>query len=57
MATKSYTLADGSTATVNATDSGVPFNEGMNILSKAIKAKITASSSGGGKQWQISTNS
>jgi len=49
MATKSYTLADGSTATVNATDSGVPFNEGMNILSKAIKAKITASSSGGGK--------
>lgn len=47
MPTKSYTLADGSTATVNATDSGIPFNEGMNVLSKAIKAKIDTSSSGG----------
>lgn len=49
MSTKSYTLADGSTATVNATDNGIPFNEGMNVLSKAIKAKINTSSGGGKK--------
>ena len=46
MSTKSYTLADGSTATVNATDNDIPFNEGMNVLSKAIKAKIDTSSGG-----------
>ena len=46
MSIKSYTLADGTTATVNATDNGIPFNEGMNVLSKAIKAKIDTSSGG-----------
>ena len=40
MSTKSYTLADGTTATVTATENGVPFNEGMQALTKAIKAKI-----------------
>ena len=40
MSTKSYTLTDGTTATVNATDNGVPFNEGMNVLTKAIKARM-----------------
>ena len=42
MSTKSYTLADGTTATVNATANGVPFNEGMNVLTKAIKARVNA---------------
>lgn len=40
MPTKSYTLADGSTATVTATENGVPFNEGMQALTKAIKARV-----------------
>lgn len=43
MSTKSYSLADGTTVTVNATDNGIKFNEGMNILTKAIKAKIANS--------------
>lgn len=60
MSTKSYTLADGTTATVNATDNGVPFNEGMNVLSKAIKAKINTvgggtPSGGSGKQEGVIT--
>ena len=42
MSTKSYTLADGTAATVNATANGVPFNEGMQVLTKAIKAKVNA---------------
>ena len=41
MSTKSYTLADGTTATVTATENGVPFNEGMNVLTKAIKARVS----------------
>lgn len=58
MATKTYTLADGTTATVDADENGVPFNEGMNVLSKAIKAKINASSSGGASSENINvTNS
>ena len=51
---KSYTLADSTTATVNTTANGVEFNEGMGALTKAIKAKITASSSGGTSK-QIAT--
>lgn len=46
MATKTYTLAGGTTATVDATENGVPFNEGMGVLTKAIKAKINTSSGG-----------
>ena len=42
MSTKSYTLADGTTATVTATENRVPFNEGMQALTKAIKAKVNA---------------
>ena len=40
MATKSYTLADGTTATVDADENGVPFNQAMDILSRAIRAAI-----------------
>lgn len=43
MPTKSYSLADGTTVTVNATDNGIKFNEGMQALTKAIKAKIANS--------------
>lgn len=46
MSTNSYTLADNTTVTVTATANGVEFNEGMGALTKAIKAKITASSGG-----------
>jgi len=52
--TKSYTLADNTTVTVNTTANGVEFNEGMGALTKAIKAKINASS-GGGASKQIAT--
>ena len=41
MSTKSYTLAGGTTATVTATENGVPFNEGMQVLTKAIKARVS----------------
>lgn len=47
MGTNSYTLADGSIVTVSASSAGVPFNEGMGVLTQAIKAKIIASSGGG----------
>lgn len=40
MSIKSYTLADNSTVTVAATEQGISFNEGMDILTKAIKARI-----------------
>lgn len=48
---KSYTLADGSTVTVTSTENGVPFNEGMQALTKAIKARVAVrdgSGTGGG---------
>lgn len=40
MSVKSYTLADNSTVTVTATEQGISFNEGMDILTKAIKARV-----------------
>ena len=40
MATKSYTLADNSTVTVESADAGIPFNDGMRLLSQAARAKI-----------------
>lgn len=40
MSVKSYTLADNSTVTVAATEQGISFNEGMDILTKAIKARV-----------------
>ena len=48
MSTKSYTLADGTTATVTATENGVPFNEGMQALTKAIKARVSVRDGGSG---------
>lgn len=42
----SYKLADGTTAIVTATENGVPFNQAMDILSRAIRAAID---SGGGE--------
>ena len=48
MSTKSYTLADGTTATVTATENGVPFNEGMQALTKAIKARVAVRDGGSG---------
>ena len=48
MSTNSYTLADGTTATVTATENGVPFNEGMQALTKAIKARVAARDGGSG---------
>lgn len=57
---KSYTLADGSNITVTSTANGVPFNEGMQALTKAIKARVAVrdgSGTGGasGKQEGIIT--
>ena len=55
MSTKSYTLADGTTATVTATENGVPFNEGMQALTKAIKARVSVRDGGsgtGGGKWE-----
>jgi len=38
---KSYTLADGTNITVTSNENGVPFNEGMQALTKAIKARVS----------------
>lgn len=40
MSIKSYPIFDGSTVTVDTGTNGVPFNDGMNVLSKAINKKI-----------------
>ena len=39
---KAYSLADGSTETVNSWKSGIKFNEGMGSLTKAIMAKLNS---------------
>lgn len=40
MATKSYTLADTTTATVNVGENGIELKEALDAISKAIKAKV-----------------
>ena len=48
MSTKSYTLADGTNITVTSNENGVPFNEGMQALTKAIKARVSVRDGGSG---------
>lgn len=42
MPTKSYTLADNATVTVNTTDNGVEFNAGMDAITKAVNSKLNS---------------